>query len=231
MGTVTPTEEELLVVTRARESADEWIGWDSDIDDIELANRSARGELPVVRMRQVQLARWQNRMPWTTTWATFALGMSEELYELHDALEKLQTVIVNSPEETRLKREVIDALCDILIFGCNAATALRLDFCTLVNDLGPLSDEEFASFEAKDPLHVLPWGIGAFAHVVLKEQQKIRGFDDIEKARTIGGCALRRIFTVVRYMLLQLDHDAFVAFDVTAKEVLARDFNKNKVTG
>lgn len=215
MAKMTASDEELALASKAREYFEQYATFGGDPDETSFTRTP-------VRALQIKLARWQNNMPWESNWMTTALGMCEEgCWELTEAYERGD------------QEEAFDALADVLIFGCNAATLVRADFLTVVDDFLPLEDQQFEMFRGDS---IVAWnrlfqGIGQFAHVALKEFQRIRGYDDINYARSMGIVALRRIFTAVRWHAFAADMDAGVLFEKVANKVLLRNFNRDRVNG
>ena len=70
-------------------------------------------------------------------------------------------------------------------------------------------------------------GMGKVAHAILKHQQGIRGYDDIEKVRAEVGDAIADIMVYAINLLTTMRLDMGVLFSRTACEVMKRDWVAN----
>jgi hypothetical protein len=155
----------LAVMSRARLRFESWAGMDAP-------------HLPEDAMdaMQVRLARWQIAKFGLCDQAQQTLGIIEELGETHSA----DTV-----------EEAIDGLGDVLVFCGQLCITARLA-------LGPILDlaERWYRTPANVPGTVMPSADtagGFLAHVVLKRQQRIRGYED----DTFFRCELTRALALV----------------------------------
>lgn len=83
---------------------------------------------------QVQLVRWQSRNFGGATLEQAALGANEEAGELAHAVLKAQQKIRGYDSKSKLRADAGDAIADCAIYLMQAATILRMDFWTLVNE-------------------------------------------------------------------------------------------------
>lgn len=81
---------------------------------------------------QVMLSRWETRNFGAGTLAHRALGVCEEAGELAHAILKHEQGIRGMGDRDAMREAAGDAIADVTIYAINLATALRLDFGTLV---------------------------------------------------------------------------------------------------
>lgn len=82
---------------------------------------------------QARLHRWQNGQFGHVTLEHDALGVSEEVGELHHAILKHAYAVRGMGDEDAFRAKAGDAVADTAIFLMHVCTHLRLDFWTLVN--------------------------------------------------------------------------------------------------
>lgn len=206
MGRIQVLESEAKLVEKARHAFEEYAA----------KNDEDFAGMDTLRVYQIRLIRWQTKNFGAQPWHVFAHGMCEEgCWEYIEA------------EETQNQQEMYDALGDVFIYACNACSLLRLDFQTLVEDFAP-SHPDSAIFDHTKPLVK---AIGAINHVVLKNFQGIRGYDDVEQARRHLGAMLFRALRAARTLAFLGDWDPSVLFYNVADMVLKRDFTKSAVNG
>ena len=83
---------------------------------------------------QEKLAAWQGRNFGAPALSEIALGVGEEVGELHHAILKRTQRIRGMDDEGNFKEAAGDAIADATIYLIQLATALRLDFATLVHE-------------------------------------------------------------------------------------------------
>jgi NTP pyrophosphatase (non-canonical NTP hydrolase) len=81
---------------------------------------------------QVELARWQVRNFGVVSHEQQALGVAEEAGELSHAVLKHAQRIRGMDDVEAYREKAGDAIADVVIYAMQMATALRLDFATLV---------------------------------------------------------------------------------------------------
>lgn len=138
----------VYAVTAARERFESWAGMDAP----------HLPEDPVDAM-QVRLARWQIAKFGLCDLREQALGVIEELGETFDAEER---------------EEAVDGLGDVLVYAGQLCITARLA-------IGPIMDlaKEWRADPGASPQDLQPVGAaGKLAHVILKRQQRIRGYAD-----------------------------------------------------
>ena len=150
---------------------------------------------------QVLLARWEIEQFGYQLPAYACLGVGEEAGELLEA----QTT-----------EEVIDAVGDVLIFAAQLCTHFRVDLGTLVRLAGNATGS-YDMFIA----------IGKLNHAVLKSAQRIRGYDDRERARIAVAHCMIGVIRGVASFASDLDR----AFFSTAETVMKRNWKINTQNG
>lgn len=177
-------------------------------------------KFPTLRRLQIEHHRWQvNKLGANAdrSLAVMALGIVEEsCWELPVAVE------------ADARDEVFDTLGDILVYTCAACTDLRLDFMVLTRDFEP---DHLAMAQGLEGWMNLYKGIGMLAHVVGKNRQGTRGYDDLNKVRMHAGAAVSRICASVHWLCFSNDWDATVLFEEVLSKVMQRDWTKNAVSG
>lgn len=178
-----------------------------------------------LRIYQVRLGRWEVHNFGAQPLYRSALGMVEEsCFELIESIE------------TGQERELADSIADAFVFMCNACTLLRLDFHTIVQGF----DVSYNDTEDPNAIMKMWWdlmkGVGRVAHVTLKEDQKIRGYDTREpdglvKFRSHIACSFILLGQALRVIAQHNDLQMFLLFSAVSDQVLKRDFKKNAVTG
>lgn len=154
---------------------------------------------------QVRLTRWCNTQFGPQHSTIFALGICEEIGEFAEATER---------------HDIIDAVGDVLVWATQLATNCRLDFGVLLN-YGYSPDAE--------PLKGLIIAQARIAHVAIKEEQRIRGYDDSERVRTEVAENLVRLISNLRAVCnatLVLEQ----AYIDTAEHVLKRNWKADPVS-
>lgn len=211
MGTIQTTEAERARVKNANATFDTYAGTGPD-EDISM--------MPVLQTLQVEHTRWQAaQFNGPQPLIVMVAGISEEAcWELPVAVEADN------------RDEVYDSIGDILIYTCAACTTLRLDFSTIAQDFDP------SLIQMPDGDGFAGWmnlfkAVGMASHVVGKEAQKTRGYDDIAKVREDCGVALSRVCAAVHWLAFNNDWDAGVLFQDVLHRVMKRDWTKNKLTG
>jgi NTP pyrophosphatase (non-canonical NTP hydrolase) len=81
---------------------------------------------------QVRLARWQARNFGVASHEQMALGVAEEAGELAHAVLKHSQGIRGMADPEAYREAAGDAIADVAIYAIQLATALRLDFATLL---------------------------------------------------------------------------------------------------
>lgn len=79
-------------------------------------------------------------------------------------------------------------------------------------------------------LHLMV-SVGKLNHVSLKHDQKIRGYDDVEKFRAHAADAIADIRVYLTQICTTLRIDDGVNFKLTAEKVLRRNWNKDRKAG
>lgn len=179
-------------------------------------------EESVVRKLQIQHRDWQMKAFSAEATSrehhlsTMVHGITEEgCWELLDAIELADV------------DDQIDAIGDILIYACAIATELGLDFAAITQEM----DVGFVTEPAGDPTISLMRAIGKLNHIVGKQRQKTRGFDDFAKVRVVGGVVLTRVYRIVQWMAYCNDWDLRNLFKVVLTKVMERDWVVNKLEG
>jgi hypothetical protein len=186
-------------------------------------------DLPVdvIESLQVQLARWQTRNFGIRRELELELacGIAEEVGE------RTVAILQANPAE------VVDAVGDALVWGCQLATARRLSMRTVFwmadqhASWSPSFQDprpDFATLRSRPPATKLV-GIatGYICHVQVKAAQGVRESRNPEMARLgtfVGLVMLARAFTLLH------DDPVGIFTDVT-KIVLARDWTKDRSAG
>lgn len=211
MATISITEEERNLVGKARLEFELYAHVDADFDV---------SSMPALRRLQVEHHRWQAQklgVRADTSLAVMTLGIVEEAcWELPVAVE------------SDASDEVYDTLGDVLVYTCAACTDLRLDFLTLARNFDANNIEQP---QGLDGLMNLFKGVGMLAHVVGKNRQLTRGYDDINKVREHGGAAIARICSAIQWLAFSNDWEASVVFEKVLNRVMKRDWTKNANTG
>jgi len=175
---------------------------------------------PPLRRLQIEHHRWQSEklsLNADRSLAVMNLGIVEEAcWELPVAVE----------EDSR--DEIFDTLGDILIYTMACCTDLRLDFMTLARDFDAGELQMVQGLEGWMNLYK---GIGMLAHVVGKNRQRTRGYDDLEKCRMHGGAAIARICSAVHWLCFSNDWEPSVLLQEVASKVMQRDWTKNSTSG
>ena len=163
---------------------------------------------PEIRCLQIDLMRWERKNFGLAASYTSALGIVEEVGELEDAQDD--------------EDEWTDAIGDILIYACNLCSKNGLDFDTIL---------EISLEERPWKMRGMLGKLGLLAHVTLKADQGIRGYDDRDVARRDLGIVLYRVISsVVRYALL-CGHDAKEIFVEVSAKVMKRDWGADSRLG
>ncbi len=177
-------------------------------------------KFPALRRLQIEHHRWQvNKLDTRAdrSLAVMALGIVEEAcWELPVAVE------------ADSRDEIFDTLGDILIYTMAVCTDLRLDFMVLARDFDPDQLEQPQGLEGWMNLYK---GIGMLAHVVGKNRQGTRGYDDLDKCRIHGGAAVARICKAVHWLCFSNDWEPSVLLQEVASKVMQRDWTKNAMSG
>ncbi len=176
--------------------------------------------MPTLRRLQVEHCRWQStKMDPTSdrSLAVMNLGIVEEAcWELPLAVE------LDSRDE------VFDTLGDILVYTMAVCTDLRLDFQVLCRNFEP---DHLEQPQGLDGWMNLYKGIGMLAHVVGKNRQRTRGYDDLDKVRMHAGAAVMRICAAVHWLCFSNDWEATVLLQEVLSKVMQRDWTKNSMSG
>lgn len=175
---------------------------------------------PPLRRLQIEHCAWQAEKLSNTadqSLAVMVLGIIEEAcWELPECVEADD------------RDEVYDTLGDILIYTIAACTDLRLDFMALARDFEPDHLEQ--------PQGLAGWmnlykSIGMLAHVVGKNRQLTRGYDNMDKVREHAGGAIIRICAAVHWLAFSNDWEPSVLVQDVFSRVKNRDWTKNKISG
>lgn len=223
-----PTEYDKRLFEMSRAAFDKYAALDGD------PREAGLNELQCV---QVDLMRWARTNFGLQPITYMALGIAEEAGELAEALEDVAKY-GGDPTNDAIR----DACADILVYACNDCTTMRLDFDQLSEGLpgynelsadyvreyadnGDHSDEEF------------PWtcgdldkAVGRLAHVTLKTEQKIRGYNDANKSRFGIAQALSRVIACVLHVGEVCEFNIRQAFIATTTEVMQRDWKNDRET-
>jgi hypothetical protein len=211
MATIQIKDEEEALVNRALM---EFAMYGHIEGDVDVSN------FPPLRRMQVEHHRWQaNKLGALadTSLAVMSLGIVEEAcWEL--------PVAVESDE----RDEIYDTLGDILIYTLAVCTDLRLDFLVLARDFDPNNIESPQGF---DGFMNLFKAIGMLAHVVGKNRQRTRGYDDIDKVRKHAGASVARLCSAVHWLAFNNDWEPSVLMQDVLSRVMKRDWTKNSLDG
>ncbi len=200
------TDEELALAVTARDAFDTYGGIDGDPREEGLTE---------LRCLQVDLIRWEvhnfsTQPPWTTT-----LGIFEELGELVEAIGEAQD------------EEVIDAIGDFMVYSVNLCTKMRLDFYNIMAH----ADNLLGSRTGMDTLIEIWKNVGKLSHVILKSEQKIRGYEDKAVTRRDACIVIARLVSAVTELAFTNDISTEATLLGVAKEVMQRDWIKYPLTG
>lgn len=199
-----PTEDELLVAEAARSAFDAYGAFGGDVD---------KADFDVHVKLQIRLSRWQVENFGVQPTYRQLLGCIEEVGELLEAVE-------DGNEEA-----VVDAFGDFQVFSAQLCTAMRLDFGTLARDA--FHGTHFTPGSDGFTVWVnLSKALARLAHVTLKNEQNIRGYEDVERARLHTGVYLRRALLQFGALCLTNDIVMEAAYFTTAETVLQRVWKK-----
>jgi hypothetical protein len=122
----------------------------------------------------------------------------------------------------------VDAVADAMFYATNLCSTNRLD----AGELFRASRYE-ATVSALPSVCLLGMfaAAGRLSHVSLKSAQKIRGYDDRDKARREIADHVARLFYFARCFAAALEIDLMVGFRKTVEEVLKRDWKSNPKGG
>jgi len=159
--------------------------------------------LSLVQAMQIELMRWERnnfglQPPWTGL-----LGIFEELGELDEAIDF---------------DDQVDAVGDVLVFASNLLVKYRLGIAPIMGNLKDAPE--------LDPIYMLE-SMGWASHVMLKSEQKIRGYDDVE---TIRRDIAVSVYRLLRYLVGTCDDigiDLQGTYLKIGAKVLGRDWKSN----
>lgn len=205
-----------------------------DADETALANKSLMefaqyahvdsrfdvSSFPPLRRLQIEHHRWQSTkldQRADRSLAVMALGIVEEAcWELPVAVEGA------------ISDETFDTLGDILVYTMAVCTDLRLDFMVLARDFDPNGLQQP---QGLDGLMNLYKGIGMLAHVVGKNRQHTRGYDNMDKVRVHAGAAVARVCSAVHWLCFSNDWEPSILLQEVLSKVMQRDWTKNTLSG
>jgi hypothetical protein len=151
---------------------------------------------------QVRLWRWQVEQFGSPDDRDLVLGIVEECGELEEA---------DSPAAFE------DAVADILIYTTQLCTSNRLDFGTMMVELG--KNRIVAN---------VPRSLGRLAHVALKVHQRIRGYDNRQVARNAICVQVANLYSALLWEMPR-SLDVRAAYTVIAERVMKRNWKKDPV--
>lgn len=160
---------------------------------------------------QVALAAWQASNFDDTSDLHMVAGLTEEVGELHEAIED------------RDPGAVIDAFGDVLIYLGQLLTSNRIAMRPLLG------------LRRNDGRTEIAVPLGQLAHAVLKHGQKIRGLADVETYRRAlvnhAGGVIATTRAVVDVAVDRLPLRADGVYRMVGAQVLARDWRRDPITG
>jgi NTP pyrophosphatase (non-canonical NTP hydrolase) len=211
MATLQITEEEKQLSQKAYEQFDTYAGVTADADI---------SGMFCLQQLQIEHHRWQAKaLPDNAdaSLTVMTLGIVEEAaWELVEAVERGD------------RDEQYDTIGDILVYTVAACTNLRLDFATLARYFDPKTLQQPDSGEG---LLELFKAVGKLCHVVGKERQKTRGYDEVAKVREHAGAAISRICGAVHWLAFANDWEVALLFEDVLTRVMKRDWKANKING
>jgi len=214
--------------------------------------RLAEGELPQdpISNLQVRLSRWGTQFSGIDGEVACVLGQGEEIGELVEAVAgKLEDPGSFSMEGSGDKwyenaskgqvgalEHIFDAIGDILIYSCQLASNLQLDFSTILREGEGLKQK--AAKNTSEDLAELGWALlgltaatGRIQHATLKNKQKLRGYDNELKYKTEVLDGMVQIARFCTQISEQLNEKVFTVFFQVSERVMRRDWKKNSLTG
>lgn len=164
------------------------------------------GELNGLTKLQYRLMLWERENFGTQSAMMSAAGVIEEVGELLAAISDGD------------KDGIIDAVGDIMVYLCQLCSKSRLDFASIV------SSPESCPNQDTNSMYMM-------MHVVLKREQRIRGYDDRDTYdRDIAIC-VSGIIGYVKYLTSGYDLQHKKIFFKVATEVMCRNWRENKHDG
>lgn len=200
------TNAELELAVKSQLAYSEWRAIDDDPKEHGFSD---------LRCLQIELIRWEVhnfgvQKQWTST-----LGIFEELGELIEAIGEAQD------------EDVIDAIGDFMVYTVNLCTKVGLDFESIMDHANSL----VGSMSGMDTLMAIWKAVGKLSHIILKAEQKIRGYDDRSVKRRDAAIVLGRLVAAVTELAFAADISAEATLFGVAHEVMKRDWVKYPLTG
>lgn len=202
----TATNDELELAVQSQLAYSEWRAVDDDPREHGYSD---------LRCLQIDLIRWEVHNFGTQAQWTSALGMFEELGELLEAIGEADD------------EEINDAFGDFMTFTVNLATKIGLDFECIMDH----AHSQVGRLSGLDTLTAIWKSVGALSHVLLKEEQKVRGYDDRNVKRRDAAIVLGRMVSAVNELAFAADISAEAVLFHVAHGVMQRDWVKYPLTG
>ena len=179
----------------------------------------SEGWIDPVSCRQIEMLRWERRNFGLQSPITGLMGILEEFGELAAA--------DNAAESW-------DAVGDILVFASNMFSKYRLALAPMLEELqtGGFTGPPCLKYSDRNYGDKLEVRVGWANHVMLKSQQKIRGYEEPETVRRDICCVIYKLLCRESVSdVLSTECTLEDIFFHVSSTVLTRDWTKNKETG